>query len=202
MARPQSIDEHELINRLSRVFRDIGFEGASLAMLAAAAGLQKASLYHRFPRGKQQMAEEVLAAALSWFAANILSPLTGKGPPAQRIATVVANLDAFYANGREACLLNVLASPLRQGGPFAAVIKGAFEALIKAFAALARDAGHAPIEARVRAERVVMLLHGSLVVCRGLGSSKPFKLFLAALPSELLASPRRARNRNISAGKA
>jgi len=202
MARPQTIEEQELVGRLSRVFRDIGYEGASLAMLAAATGLKKASLYHRFPHGKQQMAEQVLAAALSWYATNILSPLAGQGSPAERIAMVVKNLDAFYASGRQACLLNMLASPHTDNGPFAAAIKRAFEALIKAFMALAREAGHAPAESRARAERAVMLLHGSLVMCRGLRSSKPFRVFLAALPGELLAEPRSSRNRKIAIGHA
>ena len=194
MARPQSIAEEELIARLSCVFRDVGYEGASLTMLAEATGLQKASLYHRFPRGKQQMAEEVLAAALSWCEAQILSPLTGEGSPAERIATVARHLDNFYAGGRQACLLNMLAAPRAHGGPFAAAIKGAFEAFIKAFTVLASDAGHTPEAARSRAERTMMLLHGSLVMSRGLGSPKPFKAFLDALPHELLAGPREGRS--------
>jgi AcrR family transcriptional regulator len=194
MARPQSIEEEELVARLSCVFRDVGYEGASLAMLAEAAGLQKASLYHRFPHGKQQMADEVLAAALSWYEAHILSPLTDEGSPAERIATVVRRLNDFYAGGRQACLLNMLAAPRAHGGPFAAAIKGAFEAIIKAFTAFTIDAGHEPKAARSRAERLVMLLHGSLVVSRGLGSPKPFKAFLEALPNELLGAPREGRS--------
>jgi AcrR family transcriptional regulator len=163
-------------------------------MLAEAAGLQKASLYHRFPRGKQQMAEEVLAAALSWYEAQILSALTGEGSPAERIATVARRLDDFYAGGRQACLLNMLAAPRAHGGPFAAAIKGALEAIIKAFTALVIDAGQEPEAARSRAERVVMLLHGSLVVSRGLGSPKPFKAFLEVLPNELFLAPREGRS--------
>ena len=194
MARPQSIEEEVLIARLSCVFRDVGYEGASLAMLAEAAGLQKASLYYRFPQGKQQMAEEVLAAALSWYEAQILSPLAGEGLPAERIATVTRHLDDFYAGGRRACLLNMLAAPRAHGGPFAAAIKGALEAIIKAFTAVTIDAGHEPGAARSRAERVVMLLHGSLVVSRGLGSPKPFKAFLEVLPNELLAASREGRS--------
>ena len=65
MSRTSAIDDGELIARLSGVFRDVGYEGATLSALAAATGLQKASLYHRYPGGKQQMADEVLAAALA-----------------------------------------------------------------------------------------------------------------------------------------
>jgi TetR/AcrR family transcriptional repressor of lmrAB and yxaGH operons len=187
MARPQSIDEEELIFRLATVFRDVGYEGASLALLSEATGLQKASLYHRFPGGKRQMAEEVLGSALAWFAENVLTPLKGAGSPKARLALVAEQLDGFYSGGYKACLLNMLTSPRAEDGPFTSAIKGAFEALIEAFATLARDAGHAPKPATRRAERAVMLLQGSLVLSRGLRSTEPFRAFLRGLPDDLLA---------------
>lgn len=47
----------ELLNALLQVFSAKGFEGASLAELASASSRSKASLYHHFPGGKQQMIE-------------------------------------------------------------------------------------------------------------------------------------------------
>jgi TetR/AcrR family transcriptional regulator, lmrAB and yxaGH operons repressor len=186
MARPQSVEDAEVMAKLSCVFRDVGYEGASLAMLAESTGLKKASLYHRFPNGKQQMAEEVLASALGWYAVNILDPLRSDASPAERVAAVVRHLDGFYAGGRHACLLNMLASPRTELGPFSDAIKGAFEALVSTFTAVARDAGHDAKAAKLRAERTVMLLQGSLVMSRGLGSSKPFKTFLTGLADDLI----------------
>jgi AcrR family transcriptional regulator len=194
MARPQSIDETTLISRLAGVFRDVGYEGASLALLSETTGLQKASLYHRFPGGKLEMAEEVLAAALSWLAANVLASLEGEGAPKARLAAAVRQLHDFYSGGRRACLLNMLASPRAEDGPFTPAIRGAFEALIGAFTKLARDSGHPPKEARRRAERAVMLLQGSLVLARGLQSPTPFRGVLRGLPDELLL-PSRSRGR-------
>lgn len=186
MARPQSVEDSVVMASLSCVFRDVGYEAASLTMLAEATGLQKASLYHRFPRGKQQMAEEVLASTLAWFETNLLSALRSTEPPNVRVAQIVKHLDGFYSGGKQACLLNMLASPHAGVGPFASAIKGAFEALVLAFAGLAHDAGHDAKAAKLRAERVVMLLQGSLVMSRGLGSSKPFKTFLAGLADDLI----------------
>ncbi len=186
MARRQSVDDEQLIAQLSCVFRDVGYAGASLSLLAAATGLKKASLYHRFPDGKQQMAQEVLSAALDWFAKNILATLKSDAPPAERVAIVAERLNAFYAQGRQACLLNMLISPREETGPFSEAIKSAFEALIDAFATLARDAGHTPAEARRCAQRAVILIQGSLVVSRGLGASEPFQTEIAGLADELL----------------
>lgn len=184
--RPQSIDDESLLARLAGVFRDVGYDGASLAMLSEAAGLQKASLYHRFPGGKQQMANEVLAAALAWFGENVIAPLEAVGEPAARLKKASASLALFYDGGRKACLLNMLAAPRIADGPFSSVIKAAFERIITALTKLARDAGHAPRPARARAERALMLLHGGLVVSRGMGAGEPFKRALADLPRELL----------------
>lgn len=186
MARPRSVSEDDLIARLARVFSEVGYEGAALSVLAKATGLQKASLYHRFPGGKKQMADEVLAATGTWLETQILAPLAGPGTPADRLGIVAANLDAFYQGGARACLLNMLSSPRTQDGPFAPAIRQAFEALIAGLAAVARETGASPDAARQRAERAVMLLQGALVLSRGTGTTAPFRAFLAAFPAEIL----------------
>ncbi|MEK7265576.1 MAG: TetR/AcrR family transcriptional regulator [Pseudomonadota bacterium] len=186
MARPKSIGEDELLSRLENVFREVGYEAASLAVLSKATGLQKASLYHRFPRGKAQMAQEVLSAALDCFTQQVIAPLNAAGDPEKRLALAASNLDQYYFGGRKACLLNIFASPDIDGGPFQPSIRAAFEALLKAFAKIARDGGAPASEARQRAERAVALLQGSLVLSRGLQNHAPFKRFLKELPSEIL----------------
>lgn len=186
MARRQTIDDAEVIARLSQVFRDAGYGGASLSLLADAAGLKKASLYHRFPGGKEQMAREVIGGALTWYQAHVVDVLNGPGLPAERVAQVAANLDVFHAKGQKACLFNMLAAPRAEDGPFTEAIHGAFTSMISAFAKVARDGGADAATARVRAHKVVMLLQGALVVTRGLQSPQPFALFLAGLSADLL----------------
>ena len=192
MARPQLVSEADLIDRLGGVFRDVGYAGASMSALAEASGLVKASLYHRFPGGKRQMAEEVLADAGRWLADNVLDPLTRSGDPHERLAEALAALDAFYQSGRKGCLLNMLSSPRQDDGPFSPAVKAAIEALVTALASVANDAGLPPAEARSRALRSVMLLQGSLVLSRGLGSTDPFAACLKDLPDVLLAPEARS----------
>jgi len=186
MSRPRSVEEDQLLDRLSAVFSDVGYEGASLARLAAAASLRKASLYHRFPGGKVQMAQEVLDSAIGWFGENVLKPLEGDGPPAERLALVTRNLDTFYKGGSKACLLNMLSAPRMADGPFSGAIRAAFEALLAGFARLGEDAGLSADEARRRAGRAVTMIQGSLVLARGLGDGQPFQDCLAALTDELV----------------
>ena len=186
MARHALVDEEELLSRLTRVFRDVGYDGASLAQLADAAQLKRASLYHRFPGGKAEMARAVLAAASDWLGEHVIAPLTASGPPAARLERAAANLAAFYDDGETACLLNLLSSPDMADGPFGDEIRRSFQTLIEAFARLAQDAGLDQATAARRAERAVMMMQGALVLSRGLGATAPFETFLQDLPDDLL----------------
>jgi len=190
MGRKAAIEGDELIARLSAVFREVGYEGATLTMLAEAAGLQKASLYHRFPQGKEQMAREVLAHTGAWLEENILQPLRADGAPAAKIGAMAKRLDELYSGGRQACLLNMLSSARIDDGPFTQMIQHAFEALIGALRAVLMDAGLDKRTARSRAERAVMMLQGSLVLSRGMGTPRPFREFLKSLPGDLLGGAR------------
>ncbi len=186
MARRATIEDDDLICKLTDVFRNVGYDGASLAVLADATGLKKASLYHRFPGGKEQMAEEVFKAAEAWLGDNVLAPLTGDAPPAERLQAMIDRLNAFYGGGKQACLLNTLASAHIRDGPFARRIRRAFKIWIDAIAEALTDAGLDEDTARARAQRAVMMIQGSLVLSRGMGTTKPFRDALAALADELL----------------
>lgn len=185
MARPQSVDAEELLSRLAGVFAAVGYEGASLAVLAQAAGLRKASLYHRFPGGKAEMAAQVLARAATRLEAEVLAPMRATGPVKARMAAAAAALDRYYDGGRRACLFNMLAAPDLGGGPFGPAIRDALAAQADGFAALAKAAGNGTRKSRRKAERAAMLLHGSLVLARGTGDPAPFRAFLERLPDEL-----------------
>ena len=63
MARTAKVSDQELMERLAKVFRNYGYEGASMTVLAKVTGLQKASLYHRFPGGKQDAEDADVTAA-------------------------------------------------------------------------------------------------------------------------------------------
>jgi TetR/AcrR family transcriptional repressor of lmrAB and yxaGH operons len=187
MARPALIEDAELLQRISAVFKDAGYEAASLTQLSKASGLKRASLYHRFPGGKEQMAREVLEGADTWLKSHVLDPLTSDIPPRQRVQAVADAFDGFYEGGAQSCLLNMLSSTGVREAPFALPIRRSFECMIDALARASEDSGMPTDRARARAERVVVMLQGSLVVSRGLGTTRPFRDFLRALPNQLLA---------------
>lgn len=182
MGRPVLVRDDDLLARLSLTFRDVGYEAASMAVLSERTGLKRASLYHRFPSGKEQMAHEVLAGAHAWLDENVLAPLRTDDGPAVRVAAMIEALGRFYENGERACLLNMLSGPINEDGPFVEAIRETLEAWIDALARCVEETGVPRVEARTRAVRAVSLVQGSLVVSRGLGTTVPFADALATLP--------------------
>src|SRR4029078_11124737 len=51
----------EMFSRLMDLFREKGFDGASLADISESTGLGKSSLYHHFPNGKEERGLQALA---------------------------------------------------------------------------------------------------------------------------------------------
>ena len=64
-------EKSDAITRVAEVFRELGFEGASLYEITERTGLSKGSLYHFFPEGKESMAAEILAHVDQWFVREV-----------------------------------------------------------------------------------------------------------------------------------
>ncbi len=177
-------EETRLLDSLTQLFRDLGFEGASLTRIAGATGLQRASLYHRFLGGKAAMAAAVLQHVHRRFGEEILAPLRGPGSPAVRIRNAARKLDEFYEWGKRACLVDTM-SIGAQTPEVREAISASIAACTDAFAAVARNAGHGAASARRLGQGAVLRLQGSLVIARGTGETQPFKRTTKDLPNLL-----------------
>jgi TetR/AcrR family transcriptional repressor of lmrAB and yxaGH operons len=184
---PRLVTDAELTERLTDLFRRTGFDGASLGGIAAATGLQKSSLYHRFPGGKQQMAAEVAGAMGERFANVVLAPLRGAQPLEERVRGVGRNLEAFYERGARNCLLDMLTIG-EPGADASANLAAAAQAWIAAFAAVAREAGADRSTSIARAQDAIAAIEGSLVLARVTGDKRPFTRAVARLGDTLLGS--------------
>jgi TetR/AcrR family transcriptional repressor of lmrAB and yxaGH operons len=186
---PRLVSDRLLIDRLASLFRATGFEAASLAQIAEATGLQKSSLYHRFPGGKEQMSAEVVRAVAQHFADEVLAPLSTAAPLETRVRQVGRRLDAFYDGGARGCLLDML-SVGNPGSEASAALAAAAEGWMAAFTAVAREAGATRAEAATRAQDAMVAIEGALVLARVTGDKRPFSRALKRLPDVLLASRR------------
>ncbi|MBW4443368.1 MAG: TetR/AcrR family transcriptional regulator [Plectolyngbya sp. WJT66-NPBG17] len=179
------MDRTEVVQRIAKVFRQCGYEGTTLSLISEATGLGRASLYHHFPNGKQEMAEAVLEYAGQWFGENILAPLQGEGTPAGRIAVMGAHLSQFYDCGRSACLLAIFTlgeSDLL----FHKRVNQMLNAWIDRLAAVLMEIGIPAKQARQRAEDAVIQVQGALVLVRALDRTEPFERTVQQLPIRLL----------------
>ena len=79
------MDKPTLIRSLLSIFREYGYEGASLSKISERTGLGKASLYHHFPNGKQQMAQDVLSYLEQWREDHIFIHLQSNASPIERL---------------------------------------------------------------------------------------------------------------------
>ena len=184
MARPPTVQDDELFDRLAGVFRVAGYEGASLGALAEAARLRRASLYHRFPGGKAQMAEAVLGRVERLFD-WLLEPMRTDPDPRTGITGSAKRIGEFYGGGLLSCVLDTLAL---SGAPDGVRRKATAvaEVWIAAMADVARRGGRPAAQARAAAEDAFARIEGGLVYGRLFGRGEPFQRALAELPALLL----------------
>lgn len=175
----------EVLSRLAQVFKEEGYDSATLSRLSSATGLGKASLYHHFPGGKVDMAIAVAERSNRIFHEQIIAPLQSDGDPVKRIEQMIKHLNIYYSQGEESCLLGMLAmggnAPL-----FQEQVRRGLGDWIEALAQVLIQAGLSTTEAHQRAEDTVFRIEGALLVARGTGDPSPFRRMLAQLKSQLL----------------
>jgi TetR/AcrR family transcriptional regulator, lmrAB and yxaGH operons repressor len=170
----------QIIGELMPVFRGDSFSGASLAELAAAVGLGKASLYQKFPDGKAQMGAEVLDQAGRWMETEVLTPLEQAGDPIQKFKAMLNAVDTFYEGGQMSCLLNTF-SLGEAGKLYRDKLADSIRRWREGLAALALRAGLTPKNASEWAEEVLLNIQGALVLSRAEGDPGVFQRTLKRL---------------------
>ncbi|MBW4634188.1 MAG: TetR/AcrR family transcriptional regulator [Iphinoe sp. HA4291-MV1] len=184
------MSREEVIAQLTKMFRQYGYEGTTLARLSEATGLGKASLYHHFPKGKEEMAQAVLESMSDRVEASILASLRGCGEPLERIRVMTTNVDKLYSSGKQSCLLAVLALSEAKD-LFHNEIQNALNLWINTLAQVLVEAGIEHSQAQQRAEDAILKIQGSLILARSLDNTAPFKRVLDRLPEELLQIERK-----------
>jgi AcrR family transcriptional regulator len=185
------LSKPDMLDRLMDLFRDKGFDGASLSDISEATGLGKSSLYHHFPNGKEEIALEVLGHLEEQLERALFEPLRSGGPPGKRLDRMLDTIDRFYEGGKKACLLERLCASV-DAKRFRRPLGRAFNTWIEAVEALGVESGLPRAIARLRAEDMVVRIEGALVVCAGTGDTSIFARAIRDLRESVLAPlPRR-----------
>ena len=186
--RPQKVNNEQLLNGLMSVLRAKGYDGSSLNELASAAGVKKASLYHRFPDGKVQIGTAVLEYADAWVGEHIHDVLVDDmQSPELRLHTVIQHTSDLYQEGKKMCILRSMST---ESGIelFGEMIRASMDKWIRGFTQLGIDFGLEEADAINQARNALIQIQGSLVVSRGLGDNEIFMNTLESIRNSYLGS--------------
>lgn len=182
----ERLSASQVINLILPVFRDYGYDGASLTILAEASGLSRGSLYHHFPGGKQEMARAVLSRSGASLARLVMAPLTRKEPAADQIQSMFDGVKNYYTGDPPVCLMNSLT--LGAGRElYGSEVGAAVNAWRKSLASTLAQGGISEDQADKQASAAIERIQGGLIIARVCGNKVSFDEGLDVLASEIIA---------------
>lgn len=177
-------ERSDVIPVLAEVFREYGYEGASLSIIAERTGLGKGSLYHFFPGGKAEMAQAVLAEIDNWFEVKIYRPLRETEAARDAIRVMCLTVTHYFNSGRRVCLIGAFALD-NVRDRFAMQINDYFAAWIDALSTSLQKLGHSTDVAMELAEEAVLAIQGALVLARALDDPSIFERAMVRIEMQL-----------------
>ncbi|RRH93013.1 TetR/AcrR family transcriptional regulator [Mesorhizobium tamadayense] len=158
-------ERDQLLAIVAEVFREHGYEGASLTLIGEATGLGKGSLYHFFPGGKEEMARAVIDNIDGWFEENVFAPLRDSADPGAGIEQMLGATDSYFRSGRRVCLVGAFALD-ESRDLFAGQIRDYFGRWVTHLADALVRSGHGLAEATELAEETIAAIQGALTLAR------------------------------------
>lgn len=173
-----------LNNALRSVFLRSGYAGASVARLAAATELGKASLYHYFPGGKEEMGRTLVREAVAHLQHRVFSHLGRGSDPIAAICQTVDAFSDYVEGGSQNCLIAQFA---QENAPVLdrAQISGQFDEWQRQLASRFEDLDMKPKAAMRAARSLTAQLYGHLLTANLLGEPKEFRRGVKRIKAEL-----------------
>ncbi len=179
------MSKEKTIAKLFKVFRKYGYEGSTLSRLSEATGLVRSSLYHYFPKGKEEMAAATLEYANQWLNNSVLPPLQSRGKPIDRLKAMSNTINEFYHGGEETCLLAAFVHG--EGSElFGSQMKQILNIWIEAIVGVLKETGIPEKYAQEKAENAIIQIQGALILAKGLEDRTAFVRIIDQLPQMLL----------------
>lgn len=163
----------DVVPVLAEVFREHGFEGATLSRLLDRTGLGRGSLYHFFPGGKEEMAATVLAEIDKWFEQHVFKPLHQEEDADRSIQQMFDEVSEYFRSGGRVCLVGAFALTDARDR-FGAAVANYFARWIDALAQALRRSGVPEHVAAALSEDIVSGIQGAIVISRSLDDPATF----------------------------
>jgi AcrR family transcriptional regulator len=160
----------------AELFRRQGYAGTGIKHIAAHADATLGSVYHFFPGGKGQLADEVLRTGGRFFLAlyEAIAAAAPDLPNAVRDFFLGAGETLLATGYADACPIATVAADVASTHPLLRqATADVFESWLAAVAEDAVEAGIAPERARPLALSVLALLEGAFLLARSLRSIEP-----------------------------
>jgi AcrR family transcriptional regulator len=158
------------------LFRRQGLNGTGMKQIATEAQAPFGSVYHFFPGGKEELADEVLRRSGAFYLALWESFVPAGADPADAVEAFFAGAaETLVATGYEdACPIATVALEVASTNERLRAVTGdVYESWIQAMAAHVEHAGASPAQARAVAVAVVAAIEGAFVLSRSLRSTEP-----------------------------
>lgn len=172
------------IPKLLQVFRDNGIDGATLSKISKEIGLGKASLYHHFPGGKDEMVEAVLDYLESETEENILQPLRSNEDVQTRFQKMCDGIGNMFDGGKQPCMFAILLMGSERN-VFHKKVEMLLRTWIDGIASVLIAEGLDKDLAVERGENAVLMIEGALILSQGLNNFAPFERVIRQLPQQL-----------------
>jgi AcrR family transcriptional regulator len=165
-----------MIQSAALLFRERGVRGTAFADVLEHSGAPRGSVYHHFPGGKQQLAEEATRFAGDFLAAGIVAALQDDDPVAA-IGTFASFWIGILRDSDYAAGCPVVAATL--DGDEAPGARAAADAAFKRWERLIADAierhGTTREQARSTATLAIAAIEGAIILSRAQRSAAPLK---------------------------
>ena len=163
-----------LVDTAATLFRRQGYAATGLNQILEAADVRAGSLYHHFPKGKQELAATVVDTVGGGIEQLLRQVLAGPAPVQTVVGRWVDILSAqLAADHRDGCPVEPIATEAVHGSELVRLASArAFDSWCAAFADRLRADGWPGDEADDTALAVVSLVEGALVLSRTAGDRR------------------------------
>lgn len=186
----------------AEMFRRRGFAGTSLKELVAAADAPTGSIYHHFPRGKEQVGIEVVQMAGAMYATLIplfLAPHEDLEEGVREFFQL-AGAHLEQSGWQDACPIATIALEVASvNEPMREATASVFEGWVQDGSAFFRSRGIAEADARALALALICALEGAFVLARSLRSTEPLQRAGEAIAAQAGAALARAQAAGVPA---
>lgn len=180
----QTSAKQSYVPPLLDLFRQYGYDGVSLSKISQATGLGKASLYHHFPGGKDDMVTTVLDTLDQRLQETALDALESEGDALARLTRMGDRICETYSHGQKPCMLAALMLGSAKDD-FQPQVQGLLRRWMGAIATVLTQAGMTESLAQERSEEALVAIQGALIMARAMNDATIFERTMQHLPQQL-----------------